>query len=73
VATKKSSSKRISSFAPKNFEDHTIVDTDGKIIGHVRVKPSTILWSPKNGKDWYGVSLKAFGDFAVESGKKQSK
>ena len=73
MATKNAAAKRINSFAPKKFEEHTIVDADGKIVGHIRVKPSTILWSPKNGKDWYGVSLKDFGDYAAANGKKQSK
>lgn len=65
--------KRVNSFAPSKFEEHTIVDADGKVVGHIRVKPSGILWSPKNGKDWYGVSLGEFGEYAVQNGKKQSK
>jgi hypothetical protein len=61
------------SFRPKKFEDHEIVDEYGKVVGHVRVKPSGILWSPKNGKDWYGVSLAEFAEFVVTNGKKQAK
>ncbi|WP_148041026.1 hypothetical protein [Montanilutibacter psychrotolerans] len=73
METKKAATKRVNSFAPKKFEEHHIVDSDGKVVGHVRVKPSGILWSPKNGKDWYGLSLSDFGDYAVKNGKKQSK
>lgn len=73
MATKKAGAKRVNSFAPKKFEEHSIVDSDGKIVGHIRVKPSGILWSPKNGKDWYGLSLSDFADYAVKNGKKQSK
>lgn len=69
----KSSTNRVNSFAPKKYEEHTIVDADGKVVGHVRVKPSSILWSPKNGKDWYGLALKDFGEYIVKNGKKQSK
>jgi hypothetical protein len=65
--------KKVNAFRPKKFEDHEIVDSEGKVVGHIRVKPSGILWSPKNGKDWYGVSLEAVGDFIVKNGKKQSK
>jgi len=61
------------SFRPKKFEDHEIVDADKKVVGHIRVKPSSILWSPKNGHDWYGVSLEAFAKFAEATGKKQKK
>lgn len=63
----------VNSFRPRKFEDHEIVDANNKIVGHVRVKPSGILWSPKNGKDWYGVSLADFDTFMQETGKKQKK
>lgn len=61
------------SFHPRKFEDHVIVDADNKVVGHVRVKPSGLLWAPKNGKVWYGVSLKTFAEFCESTGKKQSK
>ena len=61
------------SFRPRKFEDHEIVDANNKVVGHIRVKPSGLLWSPKNGKDWYGVSLKAFAEFCESNGKKQTK
>ena len=63
----------VNSFRPRKFEDHEIVDADNKVVGHVRVKPSGILWSPKNGKDWYGVSLADFDTFMQATGKKQKK
>lgn len=63
----------VNSFRPRKYEDHEIVDASKKVVGHIRVKPSGILWSPKNGKDWYGVSLAEFAAFIEESGKKQSK
>ena len=61
------------SFRPRKYEDHEIVDDKSKVVGHIRVKPSGILWSPKNGKDWYGVSLAEFATFMETNGKKQGK
>lgn len=61
------------SFRPKKFEDHEIVGPDGYVVGHVRVKPSGILWSPKNGKGYYGVSLEVFAAFMEANGTKQTK
>jgi len=61
------------SFRPRKFEDHEIVDGDNKVVGHVRVKPSGIHWSPKNGKDWYGISLSDFADYMETNGKKLKK
>jgi len=61
------------SFRPRKFEDHEIVDDKSKVVGHIRVKPSGILWSPKNGKDWYGISLSEFSSYMEKNGKKQNK
>lgn len=61
------------SFKSRKFEDHQIVDAKGKIVGHIRVKPSGVLWSPKGGKDWYGISLDKFAAFMEEHGRKQEK
>ena len=35
--------KKVNSFRPKKYEDHEIVDSDGNVVGHIRVKPSGIL------------------------------
>ena len=60
-------------FFPAKYQDHTIVDGTGKIVGHVRVKPSGMLWAPVNSKVWYGVSLKDFAAHMQANGKKQAK
>lgn len=57
-------------FRSKDHEDFTI-ENDGKVVGHVRVKPSGILWCPRDGKVWHRVSLENFADFAKEHGTKQ--
>jgi hypothetical protein len=63
----------VNSFRPRKFEDFEIVDADFKVVGHIRVKPSGVLWSPSNGKVWHGVSLQRFAAFMEEKGKKQRK
>lgn len=60
-------------FRPRKFEDHEIVDGDAKVVGHIRVKPSGVLWAPANSKAWYGVKLKEFATFMEENGKRQDK
>jgi hypothetical protein len=59
------------SFRPRKFEDFEIVDEDDKVVGHIRVKPSSVLWAPSNAKTWYGVSLKLFAAFMEHNGKRQ--
>jgi hypothetical protein len=63
----------VNSFRPKKYEDFEIVNDDTKVVGHIRVKPSGVLWAPANAKVWYGVSLKEFAEFMQLSGKKQDK
>ena len=63
----------VNSFRSKKFEDFEIVNKEQKTVGHIRVKPSGILWAPKGGKVWYGLSLKAFAEFAKAEGARQKK
>jgi hypothetical protein len=60
-------------FAPRKFEDFTIVDESNATVGHIRVKPSGVLWARKNAKVWHGVPLAKFSEFMEKEGKKQDK
>ena len=60
-------------FHPEKFYDHKIVDENGDVVGHVRVKPSTILWKAWRGRKWRGVTLQKFGELMKENGKEQKK
>ena len=61
------------SFLPKKFYDHEIVDERGRVVGHIRVKPSGVLWAPSNAKVWHGLSLPEFAQYMESNGKKQKK
>jgi hypothetical protein len=63
----------INHFDPEKFYDHRIVDGQGNVVGHIRVKPSGVLWAPKNGKKWHGVSLSEFAAFMEANGTMQKK
>jgi hypothetical protein len=60
-------------FAPKKFEDFKIHDKNGQVVGHIRVKPNGVSWSPKGLHNWYSLTLKQFGDFAETKGRKSKK
>ncbi len=60
-------------FRPQKFVDHEIVDDRGETVCTIRVKPSGILWAPKDAKKWRGVSLATFADFMDTNGKLQAK
>jgi len=61
-------------FASRKFEDCEILDGKTKNkIGHIRVKPSGVLWAPKSAQKWFRVDLKTFANFMEENGKEQRK
>ena len=60
-------------FSRQQFYDHTIVNGAGKRVGTIRIKPNSVLWAWAGSHDWYGVTLKEFGRFLVDKGKKQKK
>jgi len=47
--------------APSHIEE-TVVDKNDKIVGTIRVKPSSVLWKPKGQQRFFCVSL---ADFAA--------
>jgi hypothetical protein len=63
----------VNKFRPRKFEDFEIVDGKDRVVGHVRVKPSGVLWAPTNSRVWHGVSLDVFSDFMEKNGKRQDK
>ncbi len=63
----------VNSFRPRKYEDFEIVDEKEKVVGHIRVKPSGILWAAANAKGWRGVSLEEFAAFMEDKGKRQEK
>lgn len=65
--------KSVKSFRPRKFEDFEIIDERSRVVGHIRIKPSGVLWAPPNAQEWYGVSLEVFADFMKGNGKKQKK
>jgi hypothetical protein len=63
----------INSFRGKKFEDFEIVDDLDHTVGHIRVKPSGVLWAPRDARVWHGVTLGQFAKYMIENGKKQKK
>jgi hypothetical protein len=60
-------------FTSEKYYDHCIVDDDGAVVGHIRVKPSGIHWAPKNSKKWYGVPLEEFAEWMEVEGRRKTK
>jgi hypothetical protein len=63
-------------FKVSESQDFTIIDEKPnkkpETVGHVRVKPSGVLWADKSGQDWYRLSISDFATLAKKFGKKQT-
>lgn len=55
-------------FRGPEYEEHQIEDENGKLIGHIRIKPSGILWKKSDGKKWYRVPMDFFVGWILQNG-----
>lgn len=53
-------------------QDFTIEDDTG-IIGHIRVKPSAVLWKPVGAQQYYRLALDKLAELATQHGKSVDK
>jgi hypothetical protein len=56
-------------------QDFTIIEEKegekSQIVGHVRIKPSGVLWAGKSGQTYYRLTIKQFGELAAKYGTPQ--
>jgi hypothetical protein len=53
-------------------QDYKIVEDD-KVVGTIRIKPSTLMWKAKSARSWKGVTVEAFGTWAEKHGTDMAK
>lgn len=58
--------------APEHIEE-TIVDEIGSVVGKLRIKPSGVLWKPKNQQKYYRKSLEDFTDWITDPATKATR
>ncbi len=61
------------SFRSPAFTEETIVDESGLVVGHIRLKPSGILWKPKGNGKYYSVPIDKFEDWITDPKTKASR
>jgi len=54
-------------FKAPQSSDFTIQD-DGKTIGHIRVKPSSIMWKDKSSQSYKKLTLSKFAELCEKHG-----
>jgi hypothetical protein len=55
-------------FAALKSQDFGIVDSDGSLLGHLRVKPSFVSWRTAGEAKWRRVRLERFIELASDEG-----
>jgi len=50
-------------FQSPKFYEEKILDESGELIGTIRVKPSGVLWKPKNARKYFSVTLDKFTEW----------
>jgi hypothetical protein len=48
----------------------TIVDSNKKEFGSVRIEPDAVSWKPAGTSQWHRLTMKEFGNLAVQHGSK---
>jgi hypothetical protein len=63
------------SFESPEYQELQILDQRKERLGKIRIKPSTILWKPANGKRYYSVSIDDFAQWIMRprTGAKKTK
>ena len=56
------------SFRGSKSQDFTIIDSDDLIVGHIRVKPSSVLWRGRNKHRWHRLLFNDFAAYAENNG-----
>lgn len=59
-------------FATPNCVDHAILDGQGNLLGHVRIKPNAVLWRRRSARKWRGLTLEQLSRLAEEHGRLQN-
>jgi hypothetical protein len=57
-------------FKRLKIQSFTIIDELKKEIGRIRVEPDSVSWRPAGETHWYRLTLKDFGNLAIQNGTK---
>ena len=61
------------SFRSPAYSEETIVDSEGGVVGTLRIKPSGLLWKPKGAQKFHMVSIEKFSEWITASATKSKR
>ena len=53
------------SFKRPEFHDEEIMDENGRLVGRIRIKPSSVMWKPNGSRAFLSVGLDKFTTWMV--------
>jgi hypothetical protein len=56
------------SFVALKAQDFAVLDPEGDLLGHLRVKPSNVAWRSAGQQKWRRIRLDRFIQLATEQG-----
>lgn len=59
-------------FRARKSEDFTILNGEGKVVGHLRVKPNAILWKSAGARKYRFVTLDQFTEYMNKNGEERN-
>lgn len=54
------------SFRAPAYYEEVIIDENNSVVGTIRIKPSSVLWKPKNAQKYFSVNLEKFIDWITD-------
>jgi hypothetical protein len=60
-------------FSAPASADHTILDSKNRVVGTIRIKPSSVLWKGRSQKEFHRASLDEFIKWILDSNTKAAK
>ena len=61
-------------FASPEYTEQKVMDgNNGGALGTIRIKPSSVLWKPKNSRHCYSIPLQKFTDWITDKATKATK
>ena len=61
------------SFRAPAYYEEVIINEENSVVGTIRIKPSSVLWKPRNAQKYFSVKLDKFTDWITDPDTKASK
>ena len=61
------------SFRAPAYYEEVIINEENSVVGTIRIKPSSVLWKPKNAQKYFSVKLEKLTEWITDPDTKARK